>query len=135
MLPGGLAEQRHPPRVHRAAPDVVEQLCVLVPEPVQGHGTTRFLTAAQTWLDEHPDLTMAESRARDTTTPDGHVYALGAAARTYISRAAGDPNRAPLSDLERANLERLPGWTWTPPRCRRSTRGADTRAQIPRHDR
>jgi len=112
-------------------PDVVEQLRALVPEPVRGQGTARFLAAAQTWLSEHPDLTMADLRARDTTALDGQVYALGAAARTYRSRAAGDPNRAPLSKAETADLERLPGWTWTPARPRRSARGAATRTQLP----
>lgn len=112
-------------------PDVVEQLRALVPEPVRGRGTARFLAAAQTWLGEHPDLTMADLRARDTTALEGQVYVLGAAARIYRSRAAGDPTRAPLSKAERADLERLPGWTWTPPRSRRSTRGAATRAQLP----
>jgi len=112
-------------------PDVVEQLRALVLEPVRGQGTARFLSAAQTWLSEHPDLTMADLRARDTTTLDGQVYALGAAARTYRSRAAGDPNRAPLSKAERADLERLPGWTWTPPRSRRPARGGTTLEQLP----
>jgi len=112
-------------------PDVVERLRSLVPETVRGQGTARFLAAAQTWLSEHPDLTMADLRARDTTTLDGQDYVLGAAARIYRSRAAGDPNRASLSKVERADLERLPGWTWTPPRSRRSVRGAATRAQLP----
>lgn len=111
--------------------DVVERLRAVVPETVRGQGTARFLAAARTWLSEHPDLTMADLRARDTTTLDGQVYVLGAAARIYRSRAAGDPNRAPLSKAERADLERLPGWTWTPPRSRRSVRGAATRAQLP----
>lgn len=114
-------------------PDVVEQLRALVPETVRGKGTARFLAAAHTWLGEHPDLTMADLRARDTTTLDGQVYALGAAARTYRSRAAGDPNSAPLSKAESADLERLPGWTWTPPRSRRSPRGDPIREQLPPH--
>jgi len=113
-------------------PDVAERLRALVPGTVRGRGTARFLAAAQTWLSEHPDLTMTDLRARDTTTLDGQVYALGAAARTYRSRAAGDPNRAPLSNAETADLERLPGWTWTPPRSRRSVRRAGTPEPLPR---
>lgn len=94
-------------------PDTVTYLRGL-PAPVRGHGLTRFLTAARTWLDDHPGATMTAVTSRTTTTLNGQPYQLGEAARIYRRRANGDPTRTPLTDTERTALEDLPGWTWDP---------------------
>lgn len=122
-------------RGYTGLPDHAVRQLTALPASTRGQAMPRFLKAAAAWLAEHPDLGMADLRARDTTTLQGRPYALGQVARTYRARGNGDPTRPDLTAGERAQLEQLRGWRWSPrPRTTRTGTGSAPEPRISRPD-
>lgn len=82
----------------------------LDPDPIDA-----FLTAANTWLQAHPDQPITDVRFRDTiTTPDGTTYPLGRRATYFRRRTTGQEGTHPLPHRDVQRLEQLRGWTTDP---------------------
>lgn len=92
------------------------------PRLLRLRGLDLFLAAAQIWLQDNPESTMADlTRHTPSAGLPGSVVELDDQRVDLYRRAiyyrrarAGLESANPLSDDKAARLEQLPGWTWTP---------------------
>lgn len=75
-------------------------------------GVELFVAAANSWLTQHPESTLAEISAGVAIEVDGRRYQLGRAIAYYRRRAAGAEGTHPLGEVDRALIEQIPGWVW-----------------------
>lgn len=79
----------------------------------QGNRRVHEFTAAVTaWLDEHPDATAGDLTYSSTVTIHGRSVPVGRRAGYYRRRYLGKESANPLSAVDVAAIEALPGWSW-----------------------